>query len=106
MPKKRVKNKIEKSSEKKKTKTISRGLAIACLVINIFIPGLGSLIGDRTKEGIRQLVLLFGGLVLGIMLTITIVGAIIGVPILVLGPTVAWIWGIVTGVKLIQKSSK
>jgi len=67
-----------------------------------------SIIILRVKDGKLEVIAerLFGGLVLGIMLTITIVGAIIGVPIIVLAPLAAWIWGIVTGAKLIQESSK
>lgn len=86
---------------------ISEGLAIVCLILNIIIiPGLGTLIGGRTKEGIWQLALLFGGLILGILLSITIIGAIVGIPLMIAGPLGAWIWGIVSGVRIIKESSK
>ncbi len=85
---------------------ISEGLAIVCLVLNILIlPGLGTLIGGRTREGVWQLVLLIGGLIIGFLLTITIVGAIIGIPIMIAGPLGAWIWGIVSGVRIVKESA-
>ncbi|MEK6757824.1 MAG: hypothetical protein AABX88_01725 [Nanoarchaeota archaeon] len=78
--------------------------------LNILIlPGLGSLIGGKTKEGIWQLVLLIGGLFTGILFIIgivSIIGLLIGVPILIFGPVSSWIWGIVTGVQLIKESEK
>ena len=83
----------------------SQGLAIACLIINIFIPGLGSLIGGKIKEGIWQLVLLLGSVFLAVLLFITIVGIPLGIILIIFGPLIAWIWGIVTGARLIQEAS-
>lgn len=78
---------------KKKSTKISQNLAIVCLLLNILIlPGLGSLIGSKTKEGIIQLVLFFVGVLLTLIL--------IGIPIVI----AAWVWGIVTGVQLINES--
>lgn len=75
----------------------SQGIAIVALILNILIfPGLGSLIGGRTKTGIWQIVLI----VVSVILDITIIGLIIGIP---LGIGV-WIWGIVTGVQLVKES--
>ncbi len=99
--------KIKKQRQKKKR--ISEALAIVSLIINIIImPGLGSLIGGRTKEGIWQLVLFFVGIFLGILsiLTIGVIGVLIGIFILVGGLLSAWIWGIVTGIQLIKESQK
>ena len=101
MPKKRAKKARELKESKK---GIDQGLAIACLIVNIFIPGLGSLIGGKIKQGIWQLILVFGGFFLGVLLTITIIGAIIGVPLLIFAPLAGWIWGIVTGVNLIKEA--
>jgi len=69
---------------------------------------LGSLIGGRTKEGIWQLVLFFGSIFLGILsiLTIGVIGVLIGIFVLVGGLPSAWIWGIVTGIQLIKESQK
>ena len=80
---------------KKKVEKISETLAIVCLILNIIVlPGLGSLIGKRKHEGIWQLVLFLAGIPLAII--------IIGVPIML----AAWIWGIVTGVEIIEGSEK
>ncbi|MFH1331739.1 MAG: hypothetical protein ABIH63_00450 [archaeon] len=74
------------------------GLAIAGLIINIvLLPGLGSVIAGKTKTGLWQLLLI----VLGIVFTLTVIGAIIGVPLIF----IAWIWGIVTGVQVVKEAS-
>ncbi|MCF7871400.1 hypothetical protein K9L97_00010 [Candidatus Woesearchaeota archaeon] len=104
------KNKKVKSSvsSKEGAKTCpSEAMAILGLVLNILIlPGLGSLINNRIREGIWQIVLVIGGLIIGIGLTLTLVGAIIGIPILVGAPLAGWIWGIFTGVNLVQEATK
>ncbi len=80
---------------KKRRKKVSQELAIVCLILNIIIlPGLGTLIGRKTKTGIWQLILFGGGVALLIV--------VIGIPMII----AAWIWGIVSGVKLIQESEK
>ena len=69
-------------------------MAIVGLILNIVIlPGLGSLIGGEKKAGIWQLVLFIVGIPLSIVL--------IGIPMIM----AAWIWGIVTGVKMVQANS-
>lgn len=62
-----------------------KGLAIA---LNIFLPGVGTLVIGKIVQGIVQIVL-YG---LGVVLSFTVVGAIIGVP-LCIG---IWIWGLVS----------
>jgi TM2 domain-containing membrane protein YozV len=57
------------------------------IVTNIFIPGVGTLIVGKVGQGVAQ-ILLYG---LGIVLSFTVIGAIVGIP-LVIG---IWIWGIV-----------
>lgn len=89
-----------------KKSNIPQDLAILCLILNIIFPGLGSLIGDKVEIGIAQLTLFFGSFVIGMVLTITIIGAIIGIPLFIFGPISAWIWGIVTGIQLIKESNK
>ena len=75
----------------------NQGLAIAGLIINIFIlPGLGSIIGGATKIGIIQVILF----IFGILITLTLIGAILGIPLMI----AMWIWGIVTGVKIINEA--
>ena len=91
--------------KKKKNQT----LAIIGLVLNIVIlPGLGTLIGGRVGTGILQMVLfmLGTGLVIG--------GAIfaiflVGIPFLIAGLLLMfsmWIWGIVSGVRMIQEGEE
>ena len=72
-------------------KKIDKNLAIAALLLNIFVlPGLGTIIGRRTNEGIGQLILFLVGLHL----------SLVGI-VLVL---IAWVWGIWSGIKLIKES--
>jgi TM2 domain-containing membrane protein YozV len=61
------------------------------VIVNIFFPGIGSLIVGKIGIGIIQF-LLYG---FGALLSITGIGAIIGVPICI----VVWIWAIVTAAK-------
>lgn len=78
----------------KKRKKISEARAILCLILNIILlPGLGSLIGKRKKEGTWQLVIFLLGIPLILIL--------IGIP-MIIG---AWIWGIVTGVDLLEEAA-
>ena len=109
---------IKKKTSKKATKKdfikkpanprparITETLAIASLIINILIlPGLGTIVGGRTREGVTQIILLFGSIFVGFIFTLTIIGAIIGIPLMFLGPLSAWIWGIVSGIQLIKES--
>ncbi len=89
--KKRVKNLTTAKKSSLRRKNLS--LAIVALILNVIIlPGLGSLIGGKTKEGIWQLVLFLIGAVLFLFY--------VGIPILI----AAYVWGIVTGIKLIQES--
>ncbi len=95
--------------KKKKTKKISQGLAIASLLINIFlVPGLGTIIGGRWKTGLAQIILfvlsstlIFAGVILSTIL--------IGIPILIAGGILylgAWVWAIVSGIQLIKESEQ
>ncbi|MCH8519798.1 MAG: hypothetical protein LAT82_03515 [Nanoarchaeota archaeon] len=73
----------------------SQGLAIVCLLLNILLlPGLGSLIGGKKKEGIWQLVLV----VISIPLAIVLIGFVTGLA--------AWIWGIITGIQIVKEADK
>jgi hypothetical protein len=76
----------------------SQGIAIVALVLNIIIwPGLGSLIAGRQVGWAQGFLCL-----LGVALIFTIIGIIIAIPLLV----GTWIWGIVTGVQLINESGR
>ncbi len=57
------------------------------IILNVFFPGVGTLVAKKIWQGITQILL---GIV-GIVLTVTMIGAIIGLPLL-LG---VWIWAIV-----------
>ncbi len=92
MPKMPATSRVAKPVAKPNT-----GLAIAGLLINVILPGLGSIIAGRTKTGLWQLLLM----VLGIVFTLTVIGAIIGIPLIV----VAWVWGIITGVQVVKEAS-
>ena len=67
-------------------------IAITSLVINVFIPGIGSLIGGKVRVGLMQLLLL----IIGLFIPWAYVGLVI--------IAVAWIWAIVTGAKLVKES--
>ncbi len=58
------------------------------VILNIFFPGVGSLVLGKVGQGIAQLILY----ILGVVLSFTVIGAIIGVPLCI----AMWIWGIVT----------
>ena len=60
------------------------------LILNLLIPGVGSFVVGKPGQGIAQ-ILIWG---VGLLLWLTVIGAIIGFP-LMLG---AWIWGIITAV--------
>jgi TM2 domain-containing membrane protein YozV len=89
-----VKKKSVKSSNIKSSKgKISQGLAIVCLLLNIIImPGIGTLIGGKTREGVWQLVLFWIGIILLIIL--------VGIPLII----ISWIWALISGIKLVQES--
>lgn len=76
---------------KVKVKKPSLGVAIVGLLLNVLVlPGLGSLIGKRFKPGIAQILLFL----IGMPLMLVWVGFIMVIA--------AWIWGLVTGIMLIQ----
>ncbi|MFH1770062.1 MAG: hypothetical protein ABH828_00725 [archaeon] len=78
-------------AKKKKT---TQGIAIAALLLNIFIfpTGIGTIVGGDTKTGVTQLILSIVGMVLSLIL--------IGIP-LVIG---IWIWGLVSAIKIVQEA--
>ena len=81
----------------KKSKRPSQGIAIAGLLINVLVlPGLGSIIAGKNNPGIYQLVLSL----VAVVLDITIIGLIIGIPLGI----AMWIWALVTGIRIVQES--
>ncbi len=82
-----------KTKNKVNQKTNSEALAIVCLILNILVlPGLGSLIGKKTSAGVWQIIIFILGIPLAFVL--------IGIPMII----AAWIWGIITGVRIVQES--
>ncbi|MCD5396760.1 MAG: hypothetical protein LRZ98_01260 [Candidatus Pacebacteria bacterium] len=59
------------------TEKISKNRAIIALLINIFIPGLGSLIGNKTFQGVIQLSLFL----MASFLNFTVILLFIGIPL-------------------------
>jgi TM2 domain-containing membrane protein YozV len=66
----------------------AEGSAVTALVLNLFLPGVGSLVGGRTGAGVGQLLLFLIGLPLSFFL--------VGIPIV----AAAWIWAVITGIQL------
>lgn len=74
----------------------SLGKGVAVMLINLAVPGLGSILGGYLVRGLAQLALLIAG---GI-LTVTLIGALAGVPLLAL----AWVWAVWTGGKNLDQA--
>tara|TARA_Y100000310_G_C20484934_1_gene716443 strand:+ start:381 stop:779 length:399 start_codon:yes stop_codon:yes gene_type:complete len=99
-----IERKVVRHTPRKNPKP-DKAVAIVALILNILImPGLGTLIGGKVKEGIWQLVLLFGGAVIGILLIVSVIALPLGILLVIFGPLIAWIWALVSGVQLIQES--
>jgi TM2 domain-containing membrane protein YozV len=70
------------------------GTAIAAMVLNVFIPGSGSLVAGRVSIGVVQLILWIIGIPLSFVL--------IGLPMVL----TAWIWSLVTGIQILEESRR
>lgn len=57
------------------------------IVLNFFLPGVGSLVIGKVGQGVTQLILYW----LGVLFTFTLIGAFVGIPMML----AAWIWGMV-----------
>ena len=82
-----------KSSSVRTTQKPTQALAIVALILNLLLPGLGTIIGGRTRVGIIQLVL--------VLVSIPLMPIIVGILLM----TGVWIWALVTSIQLIQESS-
>jgi hypothetical protein len=71
---------------------VDESTALVGLLVNLPLPGVGSLIAGKTKEGVLQLVMLGVGLPLCFVL--------IGFP-LIFG---AWVWALVTGIRAVNEA--
>ena len=72
----------------------SEGTAVTALVMNIIIPGVGSLIAGRTSQGVVQLVLW--------VVSFPLCLALIGFPMLL----AVWIWSLVSGIQILEESKR
>ncbi len=99
----------KKVSRSKSNKKPSEGMALAGFIINIIIlPGLGSIINEKIKEGVWQIILVIIGVILIIVGAVTL-HSTIGWGLLGLGITLvsaAWIWGLITGIRLVKESKR
>lgn len=83
----------KKSKKNSRRSSKNETLPVIALILNVLIlPGLGSIIGGKTKTGIWQIVLFSIGVVLSLIL--------VGIPLLI----AAWIWGLITGIQMIQEN--
>ena len=92
-PKYKVTRISTKVNQRKRNNSMS--LAIISVILNfLVIPGLGSLIGGKTKPGVWQMILFLIGAI-GTYFFYNLFGIVM---------FVAWIWGVVTGIKMIQEA--
>jgi len=73
-----------------------KALAIVGLIVNLFWPGLGTIIGGNVGIGLIQMAFhLFG-----VFCILTIIGAIIGVPLVV----TMWVWALISSIIQLSRS--
>jgi hypothetical protein len=72
----------------------AEGTAVAAMVLNVFIPGSGSLVAGRTAIGMMQLMLWIIGMPLCFLL--------VGVPMVL----ASWVWSLVTGIQILEESRR
>jgi TM2 domain-containing membrane protein YozV len=63
-------------------------MKVVGVLVNLFFPGIGTMIVGKVGQGILQLCLYL----LGVFLTFTGIGAMIGIPICI----IVWIWALVS----------
>lgn len=72
----------------------AEGTAVTALVLNVMLPGVGSLVAGRVGIGIGQLILWLVGLPLCLV--------VIGFPMVL----AAWIWSLVSGIQILEDSKR
>lgn len=88
---------VEIERREKKKKNLNLGMAIFALVLNILIlPGIGSIIGYKTREGSIQMILAVFGFLIWLF-SFSISGIILMI--------IAWVWALITGIKIVQESN-
>jgi TM2 domain-containing membrane protein YozV len=73
-------------------KKVSGTVALAALILNMLIPGLGTLVAGETTVGTIQFVLFIAGILLAIL--------VIGIAFI----AGAWIWALITSISLVKKA--
>lgn len=58
------------------------------IILNVFFPGVGTIVAGKVGMGVGQLIMY----VVGIVLIFTVIGVILGGPLML----AAWIWGLVS----------
>jgi len=77
-------------------RSISTGVAVVALILNLFIPGLGTIIWGNKQDGKNQLILLVVGIVLSWLPLINVFSWIVY--------AIAWIWALVSSIRIIQSA--
>ncbi len=72
----------------------SEGTAVTALVLNLIIPGSGSLVAGRTSQGVLQLVLW--------VVSFPLMFVLVGFPMLL----AVWIWALVSGIQILEESKR
>ena len=72
----------------------SEGTAVTALVLNIVLPGVGSLVAGRTSQGVTQLVLW--------VVSFPLMFVLIGFPMLL----AIWVWSLVSGIQILEESKR
>ena len=93
-----MKNKKRPKKTRKAVKNNQTLYTISLLLNLIILPGLGSIIGGKAKQGAFQILLV----IVGILLSMSYIGLFIGFFIIF----IAWVWGIYTGICLVKKSNR
>ena len=107
MPKKKTRNSVRRKPRKvkpveqklqkqvKKTK-ITRDTAVASLILNILIPGTGTLAAGETFQGVLQLVFWL----LSAVMVLSVIWMIFGIPLM----AAMWVWALISSISFLQRS--
>jgi len=78
-------------------RSVAHPNAILAIILNIFFPGVGTLVLGKTTAGIIQLVLW----VVGFIFDLTVIGVVLGLPMY----AAAWIWALVVSIQAFSSPS-
>lgn len=77
---------------------LTLGVAIGALVLNLFLPGVGSITGGRVREGVVQMILTLVGLYLVFNLFLR--------PLAIVLLFAMWVWGLITAIQLLGEAQQ